>query len=39
MREFKGDVTYSPAQVHIGENVGSTPTHAILVDLKTALKL
>src|SRR5262247_837582 len=27
-REFKaGDVMWSPAQTHIGENVGSTPTH------------
>jgi len=39
MREFKaGDVMYSPAQVHIGENVGATPTHAIMVELKTAVK-
>ncbi len=39
MREFKaGDVMYSPAQEHIGENVGATPTRAILVELKTAAK-
>ena len=39
MREFKaGDVMYSPAQEHIGENVGTTPTHVIMVELKTALK-
>lgn len=39
MREFKaGDMMYSPAQVHIGENVGTTPTHAIMVELKTAVK-
>jgi len=39
MREFKaGDVMYSPAQEHIGENVGSTPTHVIMVELKTAVK-
>lgn len=38
-REFKaGDVIYSPAQVHIGENVGTTPTHVIIVELKTAVK-
>lgn len=35
MREFKaGDVIYSPAQTHVGENVGDTPTHAIMVELK-----
>ena len=39
MREFKaGDVMYSPEQVHIGENVGTTPSHAIMVELKTAVK-
>ena len=39
MREFKaGDVMYSPEQVHIGENVGTTPTHVIMVELKTAVK-
>ncbi len=39
LREFKaGDVMYSPAQVHIGENVGTTPTHVIMVELKTAVK-
>ena len=38
MREFKaGDVMYSPEQVHIGENVGTTPTHVIMVELKTAV--
>ena len=37
MREFKpGDVMYSPEQTHIGENVGTTPTHVIMVELKTA---
>ncbi len=37
MREFKaGDVMYSPAQTHIGENVGNTPTHVIMVELKSA---
>jgi beta-alanine degradation protein BauB len=35
LREFKaGDVLYSDAQTHIGENVGSTPTHVIMVELK-----
>ena len=38
MREFKaGDVMYSPAQTHIGENVGDTPTHVIMVELKIAV--
>ncbi|MEP7280727.1 MAG: hypothetical protein ABI696_02010 [Rubrivivax sp.] len=38
-REFKaGDVMFSPEQVHIGENVGVTPTHVIMVELKTPLK-
>jgi beta-alanine degradation protein BauB len=35
MREFKGgDVLYSDAQTHIGENIGTTPTHVILVEMK-----
>ncbi len=35
MREFKGgDVIYSSDQTHIGENVGDTPTHAIMVETK-----
>jgi len=39
MREFKaGDVMYSAAQEHIGENVGSTPTHVIMIELKTAVR-
>ncbi|HWV83667.1 MAG TPA: hypothetical protein VNZ50_19720 [Hyphomicrobiaceae bacterium] len=34
-REFKaGDVLYSEAQTHIGANVGDTPTHVIIVELK-----
>jgi len=34
-REFqRGDVMWSPAQAHIGENVGRTPTHVIIVELK-----
>ncbi|MBI3369931.1 MAG: cytoplasmic protein [Burkholderiales bacterium] len=36
-REFKaGDVMWSDAQTHVGRNVGSTPSHAILVELKKA---
>ena len=39
MREFKvGDVLYSDEQTHIGENVGATPTHVIMVELKEAAK-
>ncbi len=34
-RNFKtGDVIWSPAQTHIGENVGSTPTYAVIVESK-----
>jgi hypothetical protein len=37
MREFKaGDIFYSPDQAHVGENVGNTPTHVIMVELKSA---
>jgi len=35
MREFKaGEVAWMPAQSHVGENVGSTPTDALLVEVK-----
>ena len=35
IREFKaGDVLYSDEQVHVGENVGATPTHVIMVEMK-----
>lgn len=35
MREFKaGDVMWSEAQTHIGENIGETPTHGILIEMK-----
>jgi beta-alanine degradation protein BauB len=35
MREFKpGDVLWSDAQTHIGENVGTTPTHVVMVEMK-----
>lgn len=34
-RQFRaGDVMWSDAQTHIGENVGDTPTHVIIVELK-----
>jgi beta-alanine degradation protein BauB len=34
-REFKaGDVMWSEAQTHIGENIGDTPTRVIIVELK-----
>ena len=34
-REFKaGDVLWSEAQSHIGANIGETPTHVIMVELK-----
>jgi hypothetical protein len=35
-REFKaGDVMWSDAQTHIGENVGNTPTSVIIVEFKS----
>ncbi len=38
-RKFKaGDVIWSPAQTHIGENIGSTPTHALIVESKPSGK-
>lgn len=38
-RGFKaGDVIWSPAQAHIGENVGTTPTHALMVESKPSGK-
>lgn len=34
-RQFgAGDAMWSPAQVHIGENIGDTPTHVIMVEMK-----
>lgn len=34
-REFKaGDVMWSDAQTHIGENIGPTPTRVVIVELK-----
>lgn len=36
-RSFKaGDVMWSDAQTHIGENVGTTPTHVLIVEVKNA---
>lgn len=29
-----GEAQWLPAQVHTGENIGQTPTHAIIVELK-----
>lgn len=35
LREFKrGDVMWSDAQTHTGENVGDAPTHVLMVELK-----
>jgi len=34
-RQFKaGDVMWSKAQTHIGENVGQTPTHVLITEVK-----
>jgi hypothetical protein len=34
-REFKGgDVIYSNGESHIGENIGTTPTQVIMVEIK-----
>lgn len=34
-REFKsGDVIWSDGQTHVGENVGNTDTHVIMVEMK-----
>ena len=36
-REFKtGEVMWSDAQTHIGENIGQTPTHVVIVEVKKA---
>ncbi len=35
MREFKaGDVMWSDDQTHIGENIGDSPTHVIMIEMK-----
>ena len=37
-RQFAaGEVMWSPAQVHVGENVGDTPTHVIIVEMKPGI--
>jgi hypothetical protein len=34
-REFKaGDVLYSGGEMHVGENVGTTPTRVLMVEIK-----
>jgi beta-alanine degradation protein BauB len=34
-REFKaGDIMWSEAQTHIGNNIGDTPTHVIMIEMK-----
>lgn len=34
-REFEpGKVIWSDGQTHIGENIGNTPTHVLMVELK-----
>lgn len=36
-RQFNaGDVMWSEAQTHIGENIGDTPTHVVIVEIKQA---
>jgi len=36
-REFKaGDVVYSDGETHVGENVGTTPTQVLMVEIKEA---
>jgi hypothetical protein len=36
LRDFQaGDVAFMPEQAHVGENVGRTPTSALLVELKS----
>ena len=35
IREFKaGEIMWSEAQAHIGENIGDTPTHVIMIEIK-----
>ena len=37
-RQFKqGDVMWSNSQTHIGANTGETPTHVILVEMKSEI--
>jgi hypothetical protein len=38
-REFKaGDVMWSDAQLHIGENIGDTDTHVLIIELREPRK-
>jgi quercetin dioxygenase-like cupin family protein len=35
IREFKaGDVLWSEAQTHIGDNIGDLPTHVLMIEMK-----
>jgi hypothetical protein len=35
IREFKaGDVIWSDAQIHVGENIGETNTYVLMIELK-----
>jgi beta-alanine degradation protein BauB len=35
VREFKGgEIMWSDGQTHIGENIGDTPTHVIMIEMK-----
>ncbi len=37
-RQFKeGDVMWSDAQTHIGTNTGETPTHVLLIEMKSEI--
>jgi hypothetical protein len=37
-RQFKeGDVMWSDSQTHIGHNTGDTPTHVLIVEMKSAI--
>ena len=37
-RQFKaGDVMWSDAQTHIGTNTGDTPTHVVIVEMKSSI--
>jgi hypothetical protein len=39
-REFQlGDVVFLPQQTHVGENIGCTPSSALLVELKSGCAL
>lgn len=39
LREFiEGDTLYSEGQTHIGENIGDTPTKAVIVEIKPNTK-